>query len=915
MLKKKTHTTTVLASFLVFFIGVCGGMFLFHDDIMSFIFGKKQNEEMNLNHYSDDAVDTMLPIDAEGYETIDSCLNSVLSSEEYDESTLNTKRELVLQALNSSECENYIKSDSIKTDDCDYITFNFLNGTECIVELNEEREYGTIGGMPSYSDYWVKNDEGVLKSAGKIERIPWQIADMKSPYNESDKKALLIDGAGITDVSYNLTENEKEWSKCHLKTTHEYNFTVADFSTKLSDYDYVNIYCHGAFVDNIPRILTDEELSVEKNIEYATDMTSGRVSLIYSIKNEGYVINPVFFKYYYHGNKLNNTIVWLSSCYAFTNNKLAEAFKDAGVKFLIGADGINNTGYDQPLQIYFMYNLFIGKEAYEALTLAKDVCEEQWKKCMNGVNIKSYTTDRVYLFTLKDEAKEKWNRASNSDIIPVVGYVTDLSGNPIEGANVCPKYNINGKWQAADNIFTDEEGRYSFELKNNTYKIFINADGYVDYESKEYEIETTMDAEGNRFEYIIDTIKLEKKLVVPNIVQTVFENTELWHKETVDNSPYYDEREEYFWFQDIDMDGTVEFITGPAISGAHSCHRFCIWKVENDQLQKVSYIYNSDYQENALMLWHNYSELIDIDRPSPIDSFMLKLFKNTENGHFEYIYTTQDGDASGSVASIYEFDCNKKETKEIFSIGIGPNFTEYLVNANVVLEGDFKAEYNRYISKLQLYDTSVIKLNYYDYSAMSDEQKKDMLLTSYNAWQYFESDKSINLGMNSVVADIKNSSSSSNNESDTSGNSNINFSSSSNYELSNYLGKDISICYDIFGKNSIKHTKLIDGSISKDNFDMCINGVFIGNISVDDKNKITMIAVNSSEYSIYGINVGETISSAISKLENIGIKVESNFIYDYDDDGIMNHCHLNNSDYIKLDGDKGIVQSIMVISE
>lgn len=271
--------------------------------------------------------------------------------------------------------------------------------------------------------------------------------------------------------------------------------------------------------------------------------------------------------------------------------------------------------------------------------------------------------------------------------------------------------------------------------------------------------------ENNSNDDIIDTIKLEEKSVIPDIVQTVFDNTELWHKETVDNSPYYyDEREEYFWFQDIDMDGTVEFITGPAISGAHACHSFYIWKVENNQLQKVPYIYNSGYQENALMLWHNYSELIDFEHPSPIDSFMLKLFKNTENGHFEYIYTMQDGVANESVASIYEFDCNTKKTKEIFSIGVGSNYTEYLVNANVVLEGDFKSEYNRYISKLQLYDTSVIKLNYYDYSAMSDEQKKDMLLTSYNAWQYSESDKSINLGMNSVVAGIKDSSSGLNEE-------------------------------------------------------------------------------------------------------------------------------------------------------
>lgn len=129
----------------------------------------------------------------------------------------------------------------------------------------------------------------------------------------------------------------------------------------------------------------------------------------------------------------------------------------------------------------------------------------------------------------------------------------------------------------------------------------------------------------------------------------------------------------------------MEFITGPTISWIHICHRFCIWKAENNQLQKIPYIYNSGYQENALMLWHNYSDLIDFDRLSPIDSFMLSLFKNTENERFEYIYTTWDGDTDGRIASIYEFDCNTKKTEEIFSISVGPNFKEYLVNDKVFL--------------------------------------------------------------------------------------------------------------------------------------------------------------------------------------------------------------------------------------
>lgn len=53
------------------------------------------------------------------------------------------------------------------------------------------------------------------------------------------------------------------------------------------------------------------------------------------------------------------------------NDKLAEVFQESGVKFLIGADEVNRINYDQYVQIAFMYNLFTGKEAYQALIFAK----------------------------------------------------------------------------------------------------------------------------------------------------------------------------------------------------------------------------------------------------------------------------------------------------------------------------------------------------------------------------------------------------------------------------------------------------------------------------------------------------------------------------------------------------------------
>jgi len=537
------------------------------------------------------------------YIAVDGSLDSVLQSTDYKRADQAGRKQLVLQALQSPDCEQYIQSDSVIAEDADYVSFHYQNGAECIVDLTDGPEYGTLSRMPSYSDFWVRGESnGLPTSAFKIERFPWQISEMESPYSEGDKKALLIDALGFSDVSCNLEENAKEWSKCHLQTTYAKSFTVKDFMTKLAEYDYVNISCHGCMADNKPHIQTDEAISVQKYIAYNPDLSAGRVAMFYSLCTKSFIINPGFFQHHYKGGKLDHTIIWLSCCHGLENEKLADDFMAAGTIFLIGADGINQTYYDEILQINFMYEMFTGKEAFEALNIAKEKNQSVREKYMNGVSIKPYTTARVYLFTLTDEAKKKWQRASSTEVSPVSGYVTDADGNPVAGAQVYPQHRVSGNWSNANHAVTDENGRFSFELKDDTYRILVKADGYPDKTTEEYEISATKDSEGNRFEFVIGTIKLEKirepAQTYYNYFGSIVENAAFNIIDEYSGSTY---QADLIWYDlaDIDRDQEKELIVEYDVPGAGEVGRYLvIYKVEGVIISETEPI--SLYHCNAL---------------------------------------------------------------------------------------------------------------------------------------------------------------------------------------------------------------------------------------------------------------------------------------------------------------------------
>lgn len=85
---------------------------------------------------------------------------------------------------------------------------------------------------------------------------------------------------------------------------------------------------------------------------------------------------PSYFTSHYKNNELEGSIVFLGSCKAYINDKLVNAFKDAGALSVIANTETVYTYYNYYIQDAFVYSLMCGDSIDEALDFATDIWGE-----------------------------------------------------------------------------------------------------------------------------------------------------------------------------------------------------------------------------------------------------------------------------------------------------------------------------------------------------------------------------------------------------------------------------------------------------------------------------------------------------------------------------------------------------------
>ena len=724
-------------------------------------------------------------IDSYIFNRVDIKLYETIVTDEFKNASLAERKEIASNLLNELEDNNLIIKGSIKfNEEYNAYFFKYLNGAEGSILISEAYSINNNNENDNTDvDVFELNPEIDLReksvatnkinsnyiASGNSSSMGY-IKDslLKSNLKTTKKSAIIVDC--MDDQSEARLNNafKETWSSNNLITEVKSNVTVEDFKTILNGdggYDFINIDAHG-FIDftGNPTIWLQEKQMFFDFTEYYEDRKSGRVGTSLGVFGGNYYLTAEFFTYYYSG-ELIDSIIWLSCCGSYTNDTLVSAFADkCNAKTVIGMTDTIAFGYDNRMRDFFVHKLLFGQSVNDALKESKSVYgnnDAEW--LLNVYNKIDNTPAECKAYNGGNETLVELERLNNNGTLS--GTVTDENGNPVQGAEIAMN-NIRGQSYETTAI-TDDNGKYTLECFADSYKITAKATGYSTFESDNF-IDVVY---GEETIYNITLKKAsEEAPQLPAIVQTVYENEKMWLDDVNKLATEYDDATLGYnecWFQDLDMDGTPEFIVGGmeiclSLLVPDSCSNvYHIYKCVDDELKSINikgYVNHGEDLEQILTITGDFSE-----RDYGSNAFkLLQTFKNEKTGNYLHTLKTKYGatDGSGTQFLIFSYNMNGNELFEDEAYSIFTDVNDSIVDDRdkdtiIKIYDDYFADLTPYkttIKAIPCSDKSIDMPNNYD--QMADEEKKQALLDSYNAWS-FEVDTNAELPLESYINKLR----------------------------------------------------------------------------------------------------------------------------------------------------------------
>ncbi len=482
-MRSKKRTIGILIVVIVVLLGFAGSLLVYRNKLSS---------ENNSDVYT--------AVDKEIYEKI--------VNDAFKNASLEERKEIALNVLNTLESENKIKKDSIKFND-EYNCYFFLysNGAEGSIILDDC--FSSLETNNNINEDNSKNDSIFDIEKGNFEKsissnyfnktyiesgnnnANGYIKENLSTYNLTyyPKSALIID---CMDNDYERNLNNvlsQTWTTNDLKTDVRSNVTVEEFKTILngsdghSGYDFINIDAHG-FIDynGNPTVFLQEEMNPFEN-NYSDDRDAKRIGTIFGFLGGEYYLKYNFFEYYYY-NALTDEIIWLSCCKGYTNDILVGTLaNDCNAKAVIGLTDTVIADYDNRMRDFFIHKLLFGYTVNESLKEAKSVYgkdDAEWY--LRKYNKKDNTPAECKNYNGGDETLVELVSINTNGMLS--GTVTDESNNPIKDAEIIIN-NVRGMSHGIT-ATTNENGEYTLECPQDSYKIVVKADGYEVFETDDF---------------------------------------------------------------------------------------------------------------------------------------------------------------------------------------------------------------------------------------------------------------------------------------------------------------------------------------------------------------------------------------------------------------------------------------------
>lgn len=347
---------------------------------------------------------------------------ALLSSENYQDADIEERKVQVEALLDELVQNGVLMENSVGyCEESQTFGYQYADGIIGVVEIGEQSElYPAYGTVPQRNYSTVeRNVSGTDCIVAENNRVEFN-TDIY-PYNEEEISARMMHASGKNWLETLVHEQAALWESEHMSTRVDTECTIEEFKSRLDNDNYLNIAHHGVFYNDTPTIAVEGEFSlVPFSVKYYDDLKNGRMWMYNSsfdylslTRKGNFCLTPAFIRHYYSGDQLENTIVWLSCCNGYKNDKLVSAFAQCGAKAVIGASDSVLMPYDYNMQDAFVYSLLYGDTVQEALDYAKTIYgsdDNMW--CVRFANtskpgaaaeFKLYNGGNATLVTLSEE--------------------------------------------------------------------------------------------------------------------------------------------------------------------------------------------------------------------------------------------------------------------------------------------------------------------------------------------------------------------------------------------------------------------------------------------------------------------------------------------------------------------------------
>lgn len=432
----------------------------------------------NVNYELKSVISYSVTIDLSTYEEyqVSRAIDDLSNFDGFESLTDNEKASKYIELLKDFSDKGLVRKDSIDYDN-GIVGFECKNGTQYLIEVefhSHENEWYFISPSTKSNTYVNNTARNILKSLSLDNSQSLNAVIMCDWYVYGERTDI--------DNYYNSLVDNLENNG--IKTSLFFNPTIQNYKTALINKDIIDISQHGLRYKKSTILATTEIPSETTDKAYKEDLKKHRIIKEKSGGEYHYYISSKFFEYYYKdGRKLDDSIVFLESCYGFGENgkndfNYADSLIKSGAKAVVGYNHVTIGNYIINIEDVTICELLKGNTIGDSIDTAKAQCGLDSKiYCeKNGLDFSEIPNYPII------RGNSELKLTNKSMAAQISGFVYEENRKKAINDVFVEVYNSDNKIVAGTSTgkyVSDNEGNFIINaLSEGNYKFVFSKDGY-----------------------------------------------------------------------------------------------------------------------------------------------------------------------------------------------------------------------------------------------------------------------------------------------------------------------------------------------------------------------------------------------------------------------------------------------------